>query len=67
MRSKRWYQLRLQEYYNDHYGEYDDEVQWYTDPAPNKWKFIVPKLNYTIVLTCGDNGHVFEDRSVNKF
>lgn len=54
------YERRLQRYFNAHYSQYDDTVEWFTDTAPNKWKFIVPELGKAITLICGANGVVCE-------
>lgn len=52
------YNRRLQTYFNKHYGEYKDEVEWYVDPAPNQWKFKIPSLGLIILLVCNDHGAV---------
>lgn len=58
-----WYIERLQRYYNDHYLQYDEEVEWYANPLPNQWRFIIPKLRLNVLLTCDDEGNVTEERT----
>lgn len=58
-----WYIKRLQKYYNDHYLQHDEEVEWYANPKPNKWRFIIPKLMLNVLLTCDDEGNVTEERT----
>lgn len=58
-----WYIRRLQTYYNEHYLNYDEEVEWYGNPEPNKWRFVIKKLGLNILLTCDDDGNITEVRS----
>lgn len=53
----------LESYYNQHYSAYDSETEWYTDPAPNMWRFEVPSLCIEVKLTEQD-GHVTEKISI---
>lgn len=49
----------LETYYNQHYGAYDSEIEWYADPAPNIRRFEVPSLCIEVELT-GESGSVTE-------
>lgn len=61
MRVLNYYQF-LDRYFNKHFGEYDETVLWYVDPAINKWKFMIRELGQVITLTCDNNGVVTEER-----
>lgn len=54
------YQRRLQRYFDKHYSQYEETVEWFPDGAPNKWKFIVPELGVIVTLVCGANGDISE-------
>lgn len=58
--SQKWYERKLKKYYSEHYGEYDEYVEWYVNPEINEFKFIVPQLGQRIKLTCYDNGEITE-------
>ena len=60
-----WYIKRLQKYYNDHYLRYDDEVEWYGNPEPNKWRFRIPSKKWKVSLTCNDKGNTTDE--VNQY
>lgn len=62
MKTERWYQKRLSNYFMEHYAHYEDDhdIGWYNNPAPNVWKFTIPHLRKLIVLICNDDGHVNE-------
>ena len=62
-----WYIKRLQKYYNEHYLEHDETTEWFADPKPNTWRFILPELNLDIILTCDDDGKVTEERRPHDF
>lgn len=51
---------RLQKYFDAHWPNDADTAEWYVDPAPNQWRFVL--RCETITLTCDENGHVSEDR-----
>lgn len=58
-----WYIKRLQKYYNERYLPYDEEVEWYGNPNPNQWRFVIPSKKLNVLFTCDDNGNVTEERS----
>lgn len=60
MRSEKWYQKRLAQYFKDHYFDIEDEIEFYTDPDINKWQFIIPETGLRVTLICGENGDVLE-------
>ena len=60
MKSKEWYEKRLQKYFDECYEEYKETVEWYTNPANNKWKFIIPELELKVLLICDDHGTITE-------
>ena len=62
MKHEWWYIKRLQKYVNKHYGEYDESIEWYANPLPNQWRFVIPELELTILLTCDDEGEIVEER-----
>ena len=67
LRSEKFYNNRLQRYFDEHYGayerdEYEDEVEYYVNPAMNQWKFYIPELGVVVILTCDDSGDVSEIR-----
>lgn len=64
MKAEWWYESKLQRYFDKHYGAYDEVAEWYINPAPNKWKFDIPDLALTILLTCDDHGTVAEKREI---
>ena len=59
-----WYEKKLLQHFNNYYFEYEDIVEWYTNPEPRSWKFYIPGLSLTVVMTCDDNGKVTEKRSL---
>lgn len=59
-RSTDWYEEHLRRYFDEHYGEYDETVEWYVNPGQNKWEFKVPELGVKIILRCNERGHVTE-------
>lgn len=56
-----WYIKRLQKYYNEHYSQYEDSVEWFGNPLPNQWRFWIPELGCEVYLTCDDKGKVTEE------
>ena len=58
MRSSLYYRRRLQRYFDEHYKEYEEQIEFYPDPAPNAWKFIIPELSQIIRLSCSEDGNV---------
>lgn len=60
--SESWYQERLQRYFDEYFKPYEETAEWYVNPAPNKWKFIIPELGLVIRLTCTERGIVTELR-----
>lgn len=59
MRSETFYYSKLAKYFDAHYQAYAEIVEWYTNPAPNQWKFEIPGIS-VVVLTCFDNGKIIE-------
>ena len=54
------FEKHLQYYYETHYAKYADHIKWYPMAADNKWKFRIPELRKTVVLTCDGFGNVTE-------
>lgn len=50
-------------YFDQHYGKYADEAEFYTNPAPNIWRFEIPSLYIEVKLTEQD-GHITEKVSI---
>lgn len=61
-KQEKYYRRRLHYYLEEHYGEYEDEIEYFNDPAINQWLFLVPQLNVRVKLTCDDFGKVTEQR-----
>lgn len=62
LKPERFYEGVLRAYYYSCYEKYEDETEWFVNPAPNKWKFRIPSIDTTITLTCSDKGEVTEQR-----
>lgn len=62
MRTKEWYQKHLDAYFNKYFKVYNDndDVEYFTDPAPNQWMFMIRYLDIVITLTCDDDGKVYQ-------
>ena len=58
MKTEKFYQNHLRKYFDKHFKEYEDTVEYFVDPAPNQWKFTIPELDQTILLVCEDSGKV---------
>lgn len=58
MKTERFYQNHLQKYFDKHFKEYENTVEYFVDPAPNQWKFTIPELDQTILRVCEDSGKV---------
>lgn len=65
-REEHYYIFHLQKYFSKYYCEYAETVEFYVNPAINKWHFIIPELNLDILLTCYDDGRVVERREVRE-
>lgn len=57
MRTEKFYNSRLQAYFDAHYLKHIDTAEWYTNPAINQWKCDIPELQVTILFTCDDKGN----------
>lgn len=53
-----FYEKRLKQYFDQHYSDYKDTVEWYRSPSPNQWRFFIPELSKEIALVCYENGFV---------
>lgn len=62
MKPEQYYEGVLRAYYYSYYGMYEEDTEFYVNPAPNKWKFYIPPLGLTITLVCDDEGEVTEYR-----
>lgn len=63
--SAKWYNTRLQRYFDKYYKAYEETAEFYTNPAQNKWKFNIPELGIIVLLTCNDHGTVTKVRTKN--
>lgn len=52
---------KLSEYFENRYGKYENEIEWYANPDEYSWKFRIPSLRMDINLVCDDD--VREHRS----
>lgn len=59
MRNEKFYNIRLSNYFDAHYGKYEGIAEWYVNPAPNQWKFEIPRIG-VVVLICSDDGKITE-------
>lgn len=57
-----WYNNKLQKYFDNHYGKYEYDIEWFVNPAENIWRFIVPEYQIQVILTCDERGIVTEKR-----
>lgn len=62
IRTEQFYTRYLQEYYDQHYGQFEETTEWYNNPEINVWIFKVPELGLLITLTCLNDGEVLEQR-----
>ena len=58
MKTEKFYRNHLWKYFDKHFKEYEDTVEYFVDPALNQWKFMIPELDQTILLVCEDSGKV---------
>lgn len=63
MRTDDWYQKKLADYFYKHYAEHEYDSKWFVNPAPNKFKCYLPKLQEIIVFTCDENSMVTEQHN----
>lgn len=63
-KSVRFYDGRLQRYFNEYYGALEDSVEFHNNPAINQWKFYIPDYKADILLICHDSGKVEEFRHI---
>lgn len=57
----------IEKYYNKHYGKYDKEIEFYTDPSPYSWFFEVPSLKICVILRADpDSREIEEERFLAK-
>lgn len=60
MKTSKWYDKRLHDYFYQKYAEYEEGIEWFTNPAINQWKFNILKLGVEVVMTCTDDGVIEE-------
>lgn len=63
-KSDRFYDGKLQRYFDKYYGELEDSAEFYNNPAANQWKFYIPEYKAEILLICHDSGRVEEFRHI---
>lgn len=62
-KTEKFYNNRLQKYFDKFYGHYDEVAEFYVNPAINRWEFNIPELELCVELVCYDNGKIFEKRT----
>lgn len=62
MLTEKQYQDRLRAYFYSYYGKYENESEWFVNPAINKFKAYIPPLGLIITFTCDDEGEVTEEK-----
>lgn len=69
MKSEKWYQRRLAKYFEEHYSEYEDIAEFYTDPAPNVWRFDIPNElgGVSFTLICDDEGVIHTNDKFKEY
>lgn len=60
MRTEKWYDKHLRDYFYKKYSDYEYDTEWFVNPANNQWKFYILKLGLIVVLTCDEDGNVSE-------
>lgn len=58
MKKESFYDKKLKAYYDCHYKHLDNEIEWYVNPASNRWKFELH--GHIITLICDEEGIVHE-------
>lgn len=61
MTAKSKYLKYLTAYFVGKYGQYDEDVEWFNNPAENEWLFNVPALGKRVHLTCDNEGNITEE------
>ena len=61
-----FYRNNLRKYFNKKFLDYAETVEYHVDPDINIWKFDIPELDVTVILTCDDSGVVTEIRKPLK-
>lgn len=63
MHSEQWYQIRLSKHFQEKYGDMEETVGFYVNPADNKWLFEIPEQGISVLLICHEDGTVTEEWS----
>ena len=58
MKTEKWYQRRLAAYFTEHYSQYEDTAEYWSEPAINQWLFDIHELGARVELTCHDDGRI---------
>lgn len=53
-----YYKYRLQTYFDQHFGQYASEAEFYPDPTPHSWEFLIPSKEEIVTLKCSPVGRV---------
>lgn len=61
LKPERYYEGVLRAYYYSFYGKYEEETEYFVNPAVDKWKFYIPSLGTIITLICDDEGEIAEE------
>lgn len=60
--TEKFYNTKLQKYFDKYYSPYTETAEFYVNPEPNKWRFIINELGLNILLTCEEDGRIVERR-----
>ena len=53
-----WYKEKLVDYIDENYSEYENDSEWFVNPAPNQFKGYFKKDKVLVLFTCDDDGTV---------
>ena len=58
-----WYKEKLIDYFYENYAEYENESEWFVNPAPNQFKGYFTKEKIIVLFTCDDDGTVTVEKT----
>ena len=67
--NEKWYQIRLAKYFDEKYGQFEDDAEFMPDSCINTWIFLIPYCDndqsltdefLKVELTCDEDGNVYD-------